>query len=356
MKSSLKRLRAQAINQTLFPLTTLPSAVKSLGFVQADPIRSPATAQDLILRQRVKEYRVGDLDRNYQSLDIEEDMFYAYGFLPRTSWRLLHPRTAKKLPKLSQQIYEAVRELGPIHPKQLQDQFGGERVTNAWGGYSKATTMILDELHYLGLLRIARREKGVRIYEASSVSHEPVSAEARAQKLALIVAKILSPAPQRSLQETLGRVWHSMPEPVDTKAILDQLFRSGDLQKEIIDDIGWVTESSKDVFHEPPKVVRFLAPFDPVVWDRRRFELLWGWSYRFEAYTPVAKRVRGYYSLPLLWIDEIIGWANLSVEEKKLKLDLGFVDRPPKSQEFRSALNQEIEQFENFLDLKNLKR
>lgn len=53
--------------------------------------------------------------------------------------------------------------------------------------------------------------------------------------------------------------------------------------------------------------VNFLAPFDPLVWDRRRFEHLWGWSYRFEAYTPPAKRVRGYYAMPLLWGERVIG-------------------------------------------------
>jgi uncharacterized protein len=52
---------------------------------------------------------------------------------------------------------------------------------------------------------------------------------------------------------------------------------------------------------DPPDRVRFLAPFDPVVWDRRRFAQLWGWEYRFEAYTPVAKRERvlGYYAKAL---------------------------------------------------------
>ena len=55
-----------------------------------------------------------------------------------------------------------------------------------------------------------------------------------------------------------------------------------------------------------------LAPFDPLVWDRRRFELFWGWRYRFEAYTPAAKRTLGYYALPLLWRDRVIGWANVT--------------------------------------------
>ena len=57
--------------------------------------------------------------------------------------------------------------------------------------------------------------------------------------------------------------------------------------------------------------VRLLAPFDPVVWDRRRFEQFWGWAYRFEAYTPKPKRKLGYYALPLLWHERVIGWGNL---------------------------------------------
>ncbi|XXV38439.1 crosslink repair DNA glycosylase YcaQ family protein [Sorangium sp. So ce1504] len=53
--------------------------------------------------------------------------------------------------------------------------------------------------------------------------------------------------------------------------------------------------------HAPDESVRLLAPFDPVVWDRRRFELLWGWAYRFEAYVPAPNRKLGYHALPLPW-------------------------------------------------------
>src|SRR5688572_4042289 len=88
----LQELCVHAISQSLFQPTDLKTAIEQLGFVQADPIRAPARAQDLILRQRVDGYRVGDLDRLYPSLDIEEDLLYAYGFMPRAIWRLLHPR------------------------------------------------------------------------------------------------------------------------------------------------------------------------------------------------------------------------------------------------------------------------
>ena len=61
--------------------------------------------------------------------------------------------------------------------------------------------------------------------------------------------------------------------------------------------------------------MRLLTPFDPISWDRRRFEIFWGWAYRFEAYTPAAKRKLGYYALPLLWQEQIIGWGNVTVAE-----------------------------------------
>ena len=73
------------------------------------------------------------------------------------------------------------------------------------------------------------------------------------------------------------------------------------------------TENPASRRRAPDEVVRLLAPFDPLVWDRRRFEHLWGWAYRFEAYTPAPKRVRGYYALPLLWGEQVIGWGNVSM-------------------------------------------
>ncbi len=80
---TLAGARRIAISHSLFQPTTLQGAIDRLGFVQADPIRSPARAQDLILRHRVDGYRAGDLERHYASLDIEEDYLYAYGFVAR---------------------------------------------------------------------------------------------------------------------------------------------------------------------------------------------------------------------------------------------------------------------------------
>jgi uncharacterized protein YcaQ len=88
------------------------------------------------------------------------------------------------------------------------------------------------------------------------------------------------------------------------------------------------------------------------VWDRRRFELLWQWPYRFEAYTPAKKRRLGYYALPLLWRSQVVGWVNLSVKDKALHPTFGYVASSlPRDRGYRRQLDAEVERVRTFLDL-----
>ncbi len=96
--------------------------------------------------------------------------------------------------------------------------------------------------------------------------------------------------------------------------------------------------------------VRLLTPFDPVVWDRRRFEIFWNWIYRFEAYTPAPKRKLGYYALPLLWHERVIGWGNVAVTDGRLRAEFGYTDRKaPRNPAFRAGLEAELERVRAFL-------
>lgn len=92
-----------------------------------------------------------------------------------------------------------------------------------------------------------------------------------------------------------------------------------------------------------------LAPFDPLVWDRRRFGHLWGWTYRFEAYMPLAQRQFGYYAMPMLWCDQVIGWANVSFVAGHMQATTGYAGRCPDSASFRRALEAELARMELFL-------
>ena len=122
-----------------------------------------------------------------------------------------------------------------------------------------------------------------------------------------------------------------------------------------VDGIDWYWPAGERPPRAPRRddredAVRLLAPFDPIVWDRLRFELLWGWQYRFEAYTPAAKRKLGYYALPLLWRDHVIGWANLSMKNGELQADVGYVAaRPPRDRRFGRALEAELDRMRFFL-------
>src|SRR4029077_13633584 len=104
-------------------------------------------------------------------LDIEEDNFINYGFVTRAVHALMHPRVP--IPrhsvvhhKRTQALLTFVRERGSVHPRAVDRHFSHGTVKNYWGGSSSATTHLLNKLHYRGLLRVARREDGVRIYAA----------------------------------------------------------------------------------------------------------------------------------------------------------------------------------------------
>jgi uncharacterized protein YcaQ len=420
---TIDELRRYAVARSLFPPTSLPKALEAFGFVQADPIRAPARAQDLTLRHRVTNYRAGDLERHYLRLhagpakaghyDLHEDFFINYGFVTDRVFHLMHPRRQGQAPwsvargRHVKSLLEFIRTRGPVHPRQVDDHFSLGTVTNYWGGSSSATTHLLDSMHYRGLLRVVRREAGIRIYgvheDVPEKGRPATSAKATAAKdnrplpggavdarerrvrldaLVDVVVNIYAPLPAASLAQTVRRLRYASPQW--SNQITGALQRARRrLAHARVDGVDWYwptsaeatvgkpahAEAAESTPGEDPAVaevddaVRLLAPFDPVVWDRRRFELLWNWAYRFEAYTPVTKRRWGYYALPLLWRDRVIGWANAHLRPEgyggqastaghELTLDVGYIaGRPPRDRRFRQALDDEHARFCAFLGL-----
>ena len=369
MAVTLATLRRYAIARSLFTPGTLQAGVTRLGFVQADPIRSPARAQDLVLRHRVTGYRAGDLERHYASLDVEEDFFVNYGFMTRDAQALMHPRArlgAWPAPgkRTADAVLGFVRDRGQAHPREVDGHFARGAVTNYWGGSSSATTHVLDHLHYRGLLRVARRDGGIRLYAPREISRDrltpPLAAAARrARQDALVdlAVRLYAPVPAATLAWLVNRLRLAAPQwrPELPAVLARAKSRLGHARVEGVAWF-WPAEESPDAFAgaaDAGAPVRLLAPFDPVVWDRRRFEHFWDWAYRFEAYTPVRKRTRGYYAMPLLWRDRMIGWGNLSVAGDALQASLGYVTgRAPRDPAFGLALEAELARMRVFLHVK----
>ena len=354
--------------RSLFAPTTLQGALDRLGFVQADPIRAPARAQDLTLRHRVSGYLAGDLERHYPDLSVEEDVFINYGFVTRALRAMMHPRTgAASRPTArnarAQAVLAFVRERGTVHPREVDAHFSHGRVTNYWGGSSNATTHLLEAMHYKGLLRVARREQGIRIYAAQEWPGSPDrtaglqragAANRRAQVDAIVdvVVRKYAPLPAASLAYVVSRLRYAVPQwHSELRAALAR--SKARLAHAPVDGVDWYwpADEAPGEADSGMDEVRLLAPFDPVVWDRRRFELLWGWAYRFEAYTPAAKRKLGYYALPLLWRDRMVGWGNVTVTDGAMDAQFGYAtSRLPRDRAFKRELEAEIERLRVFLN------
>ncbi|HYR80041.1 MAG TPA: crosslink repair DNA glycosylase YcaQ family protein, partial [Candidatus Dormibacteraeota bacterium] len=318
---TLDDLRRMTVAQSLFPPTTLKRALRRFGFVQADPIRAPARAQDLILRHRVKDYRAGDLERRYSKLGVEEDFFINYGFVTSAIHALMHPRLAA-MPKPGEQykdpmrmnwpaerrkkaeaLLEFIRERGSAHPREVDDHFSHGSVRNYWGGSSNATTHLLDAMHYSGLLRVMRREDGIRIYAARELAVERPSVQgsrllssadiqamkpqqrrrladqtpsdndvrrAQIDTLVDVAIRIYAPLTRASLSILVNRLRFAVPQWHNE--LKDSLQRAKQrLSHTQLDGIDWYWPATRDAARGSPEdSVRLLTPFDPVVWDRAR--------------------------------------------------------------------------------------
>jgi uncharacterized protein len=360
---SLQQLRSYAIARSLFKPTSLGRAIARLGFVQADPMRAPARAQDLILAHRVKDYRAGELERRYPRLAIEEGFFVNYGFLPRETLALLHPRGAPRAWDLwdapmqvrAQEVLAFVRQNGETYSKEVQAHFDHGRMKR-WGGNLNVTSHLLEGLHYRGLLRVVRREAGARVYQAIeqlSQDDSPEARRARAGQLLDRVVDLYAPLPAASLGYLCNLLRYGVPHlAAEVRQLQDDA--PSRYAHTRVDGRPWFwppDEKPMGARHLTDDKLRFLAPFDPVVWDRRRFRLFWGWEYKLEAYVPAHKRRMGHYAMPMLWGEQMLGWANLKVLNGQLQHELGFTGPRPRGSAFRRALDEALQRMQEFLEI-----
>ena len=233
----------------------------------------------------------------------------------------------------------------------------------------------MDAMHYHGMLRVVRREKGIRLYTAREPAANAFgrsgktdarinAAERRARIDSLIdaVVRVYAPLPAPSLNFYVRRLRYAVPQWRDQLGGALQRAQAR-LAHTRIDSVDWYWPAAEDplVQHRAgkkslpysllPDAVRLLAPFDPLVHDRARFELLWNWMYRFEAYTPATKRKLGYYAMPMLWRDRVIGWVNLEVKNFELLSDFGYVGSQPRDRFFKRELAAELDRMRAFLRL-----
>ena len=129
----------------------------------------------------------------------------------------------------------------------------------------------------------------------------------------------------------------------------DEVLESNGFRQETIDGIPYMWIDTKiDQISLPMGPIP--GPFDPLIRDRDRFDTL-GLVLPIRSHIPAAKRERGYYALPLLWRDNVVGWVNASVINDRLILKIGYAHKAPRSKAYREALEEEASRMANFLRL-----
>jgi uncharacterized protein YcaQ len=120
-----------------------------------------------------------------------------------------------------------VREGGLTHARNLEARFGRERAVNGRGGFSKATTRALECPRHYGLLRVAQRRDGIRVYAVAPSAPAAIPAEERALRLVMLVARILAPVSTVSLRGALALMSRHNPGLGSMGLVIAAALRSG---------------------------------------------------------------------------------------------------------------------------------
>ena len=215
-------------------------------------------------------------------------------------------------------MLEFVRERGEVHPREVEAQFAHGAVRNYWGGSSNATTHLLDGMHYRGLLRVTRRDSGIRVYAVREqtarrppIARRAVRATRRAGRRRR--AQIHATAALRACNRLVRRLRYGAPQlRGELESALARAKRR--LAHARVDGIDWYWPEGEDPKADRGRDGRPRAAARAVrsgrVGPHALRDVLEAGRYRFEAYTPPAKRKLGYYALPLLWRDEVMGWGT----------------------------------------------
>jgi uncharacterized protein YcaQ len=279
--------------------------VRRLGFLQIDPISTVAPPQRLVLWSRLGPYDPGELDR---LLWKERKLFEWSAFIwPIEDFPLIRARMRRRRgtytyekrgaeflgtnARFKRHLLRELETRGPLPSREIEADLMVSRDPHDWWG-SRKVSLMLELLEGRGVVAVAGREGKQRLWDLAERWYPEAESipwpEARRQ---------LEEKRRRSLGVTYEKgEWHAHPDAED-----------GPIRKR----------------------VTFLSPFDRLIHDRDRAEALWDYRYRLEMYVPKAKREYGYYVLPILHGDRLVGRIDPVLDRKTGVLKVNSVHWEP---------------------------
>jgi uncharacterized protein YcaQ len=361
-------LRAQRLD-TAAPFGEGPqavaSAVEHLGYVQIDTISVIERAHHHILWTRIPAYRRADL-RQAQSVDksIFEYWTHALSYVPAKDFRFfipdmkLHRREGHKWfatvkPADLSKVLRLLRKDGALTIRDIDDDVLVDK-EHLWAS-RKPSKRALQLAFYTGTVTISERNGMLKTYELMQRhfgwDKPPKSASARE-----VSAYLLDRALRAQGIVSLDSICHlDAPSKPAIRRLIESRVRRKELAPVALEGAGKQEHWARPDMLETPGdgdsgMVHILSPFDPLIIQRKRTELFFGYGHRFEAYVPKQKRVFGYFALPVLVGDDIVAAIDLKTDRKNRKLLLqkwNWIGKRPRK-ELKRRIEDELHRFERF--------
>lgn len=342
--------------------------VRRLGSLQYDPIDVAGRSHDLVLHARVRDYAPGDTERLYPHTLFEaynkgisfvpvEDVPWFRHTLTRKPQRLLEEHA-----DVAARVLERIRAEGPLSSADFEVD---KRAVDDWFNVPmNAVRTVLESLAVTGVLGLARREGGRRYYDlverlvpAELLAREiPVVEQLRHRLLSRHRAHgLLAASSGNDVYTGLGAAKHDerWPESPGRRALHQSLVADGSLVPVQIEGVRtkrFVLAEEVPLLESPPQpapAVALLSPFDPLVWERPLVGELFGFEYVWELFIPPAKRRWGWYVLPILFGDRLVGRCEPRIDRAAGAVQMlnvwwedGFA--PARAEAFVEAMNEAL--------------
>ena len=367
-------LRAQRLD-TRGPFGDGPHAVADavahLGYVQIDTINVIERSHHHILFTRIPDYRRVDL-RQAQSADktVFEYWTHALAYVPVADFRFfvadmkLHQREGHRWFQTvtaadTRKVMRLARQ-SPLSIRDIEDDVLREK-DHAWAS-RKPSRRALQLAFFTGALTISERNGMLKTYDLT-LRHFGWDRMPKAASRGETAAYLLDRALRSQGLVSLDSICHlDAPRKADIRKVIDARVRKGMLVPVAIDGAGkqehWTApEALENNSHPDPDLVHILSPFDPLVIQRKRTHLIFGYEHRFEAYVPKEKRKLGYFALPVLVGDTIVAALDLKTDRKAHKIliqkwtwigDAAMRKAAGLRKELKSRIEDELDRFTRF--------